>query len=105
MEAAGCGNLAPHIQHERVIDPAEWQRLYGLQHGAAFGLAHGLDQLAVFRPPVKDSKVSSCGALVARLRALLIGQAVHAGWHVLCLPVPVQMFAQLPYTVPIDSAG
>lgn len=26
-------------------------------HGAAFGLAHGLDQLAAFRPALKDAKV------------------------------------------------
>ena len=30
---------------------------YGLQHGAAFGLSHGLDQLAAFRPAPKDSRV------------------------------------------------
>ena len=38
---------------------------YSLQHGAAFGLSHGLDQLAVFRPAVHDSKVGGlyfCGA-------------------------------------------
>ncbi len=31
---------------------------YGLQHGAAFGLSHGLDQLAAFRPPPKDDRVA-----------------------------------------------
>ena len=30
---------------------------YGLQHGAAFGLSHGLDQLAAFRPAPKDAAV------------------------------------------------
>lgn len=30
---------------------------YGIEHGAVFGLSHGLSQLALFRPAVKDSKV------------------------------------------------
>ncbi|KAK9823667.1 hypothetical protein WJX72_004529 [[Myrmecia] bisecta] len=57
LQQAGIGNLRPHIKHERVISPPEWRQRYALQHGAAFGMAHGLDQLAVFRPPNKDSKV------------------------------------------------
>ena len=30
---------------------------YGLEHGAAFGLSHGLDQLAAMRPALKDAHV------------------------------------------------
>jgi phytoene dehydrogenase-like protein len=55
---AGVGDLGPHIVAESVRTPAEWQDLYGLQHGAAFGLDHGLDQLSIFRPPNKDPRVS-----------------------------------------------
>ena len=36
-------------------------RRYSLQHGSAFGLSHGLDQLALMRPPLKDPKVGMCG--------------------------------------------
>lgn len=32
-------------------------RRYGIQHGAVFGLSHGLNQLAVFRPSQVDRKV------------------------------------------------
>ena len=28
-----------------------------MEHGAAFGMDHGLDQLALFRPPLKDAKI------------------------------------------------
>ncbi len=31
---------------------------YGLRHGAAFGLAHGLGQLAALRPPNRDPRVA-----------------------------------------------
>ena len=46
---AGLGDVGSAIQHEFVIAPPDWQRMYGLRHGAAFGLSHGLDQLSLFR--------------------------------------------------------
>ena len=57
LRQAGVGDLEPHIVHEMVIDPPAWQSSYGLEHGAAFGMDHGLDQLAVFRPSVKDARL------------------------------------------------
>lgn len=38
------------ITHEVVRDPAAWRDLYALEAGAAFGLSHGLNQLALLRP-------------------------------------------------------
>lgn len=35
----------------------QWRARYGLEHGAAFGLSHGLGQLSVFRPSIRDDKV------------------------------------------------
>lgn len=58
MAAAGVHLQAQDIVHEQIRDPSQWQELYGLEHGAAFGLSHGLNQLALFRPAVKDEKVS-----------------------------------------------
>ena len=46
---AGLGDVGASIQHELVIAPPDWAARYGLRHGAAFGLAHGLDQLSLFR--------------------------------------------------------
>lgn len=57
LQRGGVGDLGPHILHESVIDPPEWRARYGLEHGAAFGMDHGLDQLAVFRPAVKDARI------------------------------------------------
>ena len=34
------------IEHEFVIQPAEWRDRYNIKNGAVFGLAHGLLQLA-----------------------------------------------------------
>jgi phytoene desaturase (3,4-didehydrolycopene-forming) len=39
---------------EVVREPAEWREMYSLEHGAAFGLSHGLNQLALFRPGCVD---------------------------------------------------
>jgi phytoene desaturase (3,4-didehydrolycopene-forming) len=49
LAEAGLGDVGAAIQHETVITPPDWQQRYGLRHGAAFGLAHGLDQLSIFR--------------------------------------------------------
>eukprot|EP00897_Mesotaenium_endlicherianum_P000927 jgi/Mesen1/10835/ME000093S10359 len=57
LEEAGCGKLSDSIVSELVYSPPVWRDMYNLQHGAAFGLAHGLDQLAYFRPDVVDPRV------------------------------------------------
>lgn len=57
LDARGFGVVRHHIVHEEVVEPKGWKDRYGLTHGAAFGLAHGLDQLAALRPPVKDERV------------------------------------------------
>ena len=49
LAEAGLGDVGAAIQHETVIAPPDWEQRYGLRHGAAFGLAHGLDQLSIFR--------------------------------------------------------
>ena len=53
FEAKGI-KLRDHIEEEFVIDPIEWERRYGIEHGAVFGLSHGMLQLATFRPAIKD---------------------------------------------------
>jgi phytoene desaturase (3,4-didehydrolycopene-forming) len=57
LAAAGIGDLRSHIVSELIIDPVEWDKRYALQHGAAFGLSHGLDQLAMLRPGCADDQV------------------------------------------------
>ncbi|QDZ25418.1 phytoene desaturase [Chloropicon primus] len=45
------------IEVESATDPEDWQKMYNLVNGSAFGLSHGLDQLAYFRPSNKDDEV------------------------------------------------
>ena len=46
---AGLGDVGAAIINETVTTPADWRQRYGLRHGAAFGLSHGLDQLSIMR--------------------------------------------------------
>lgn len=57
LAAASIDITAESILQETVTTPSQWQQQFGLTHGAAFGLSHGLNQLAVFRPSIKDRKV------------------------------------------------
>jgi phytoene desaturase (3,4-didehydrolycopene-forming) len=54
LSAAGVDLQQQHIIKEVVREPAEWRQAYALEHGAAFGLSHGLNQLAVLRPGPVD---------------------------------------------------
>ena len=53
FKEAGHGDLAAHVEHESVTTPSEWKQKFNINHGAVFGLSHGLTQLAAFRPPVR----------------------------------------------------
>ncbi len=44
-------------ESERMRSPRVSSRRHAIQHGAVFGLSHGLDQLAYFRPAIKDEQV------------------------------------------------
>ncbi|KAG1658209.1 hypothetical protein FOA52_008232 [Chlamydomonas sp. UWO 241] len=60
-EAGVCDSaeaLRACILKEMLIEPEGWAARYGLEHGAAFGLSHGLNQLAAFRPSPQDTQVS-----------------------------------------------
>jgi len=57
FQEMGCGDLAGNIVEEFVRDPEELEELYGLEHGATFGLSHGLLQLAMTRPPPRSAEV------------------------------------------------
>ena len=57
MQAANIPFSEDMIESEMVLSPPDWQARYGLQHGAAFGLSHGLRQLSLFRPAPKDPMI------------------------------------------------
>ncbi|AHY46015.1 phytoene desaturase [Rubrobacter radiotolerans] len=53
----GIEDLQSHVVHETVKTPADWQRDYNLEEGAAFGLGHGIFQVGYFRPEMKSRSV------------------------------------------------
>jgi phytoene desaturase (3,4-didehydrolycopene-forming) len=53
-QQAGSWCCAACRQQETVREPAQWRQLHGLEHGAAFGMSHGLTQLALLRPGAVD---------------------------------------------------
>eukprot|EP00890_Picochlorum_soloecismus_P006738 jgi/Picsp_1/88/NSC_00088-R1_phytoene dehydrogenase len=53
LETSGV-KLGQHIVAEKIVTPDELGAKYGLKHGAAFGLSHGLNQLSLFRPSNKE---------------------------------------------------
>lgn len=55
LAAAGVDLKQQHVVREVVQEPAQWREEYALEHGAAFGLSHGLNQLALFRPGCVDA--------------------------------------------------
>ena len=66
-KSAGA-DIESHVIHERVIDPREWRDGLGLRRGSVFGLAHGLDQLALFRPSRRSSRVDGLSFVGASTR-------------------------------------
>ena len=58
-EADGMGDLRGAVVSEFVIQPKEWEQRYNIRQGAVFGLAHGLTQLACFRPPTQTGLPAS----------------------------------------------
>ena len=68
LERSAGAAIEPHVVHERVIDPREWRDGLGLRRGSVFGLAHGLDQLALFRPSRRSSRVDGLSFVGASTR-------------------------------------
>jgi phytoene dehydrogenase-like protein len=69
----------------------QWQRRYGVEHGAAFGLSHGLNQLSVFRPSIRDGAVRGLyfvgastrpgnGVPLCMISAALADERISADW-------------------------
>lgn len=50
IKRAGYADLAPRIEYERVLTPADWDQQYEIYRGATFNLTHSLDQMLHLRP-------------------------------------------------------
>jgi phytoene desaturase len=69
-EKANLTDLEEHIQAEKVITPADWERDYNVYIGATFNLAHTIRQMLYFRPHNKFSEIDGL---------YLVGGGTHPG--------------------------
>ncbi|KAJ3274063.1 hypothetical protein HDV01_003556 [Terramyces sp. JEL0728] len=51
--------LENHIVSETVNDPIAWNQKFNLPFGSTLGLAHRFNQVAIFRPKIKDPKTDN----------------------------------------------
>ncbi|HVA91273.1 MAG TPA: phytoene desaturase family protein [Chloroflexota bacterium] len=57
IAALAAPDIRDHLVVERMVTPADWADLYGLRHGATFGLAHDFFQVGMMRPANKARAV------------------------------------------------
>ena len=48
-----------HTEVRVVLNPEQWQNMFGLYRGSGLGLAHDLNQVGGFRPKNKDEKLNN----------------------------------------------
>ncbi|HTY07863.1 MAG TPA: phytoene desaturase family protein [Candidatus Edwardsbacteria bacterium] len=70
VEKTELKDLERHIEVEKVITPADWQRGYNIYHGATFNLSHKISQMLSFRPHNRFEEFRNC---------YLVGGGTHPG--------------------------
>jgi phytoene desaturase len=63
-------DLREHIEEERIITPADWEKEHNIYYGATFNLAHNLTQMLYFRPRNEFEEIKNC---------FLVGGGTHPG--------------------------
>ena len=54
-----CSDLRDHIEVEKIITPADWEREYNVHTGAVFNLSHHLSQMMYWRPHNKFEELDN----------------------------------------------
>jgi phytoene desaturase len=70
VEKTELKDLERHIEVEKVITPADWQRDYNIYNGATFNLSHTISQMLSFRPHNRFEEFRNC---------YLVGGGTHPG--------------------------
>jgi phytoene desaturase len=52
-------DIHAHLVSRTVLDPADWEKMFGLYRGSGLGLAHNIGQIGYFRPRNKDEVLSN----------------------------------------------
>ncbi|MGA1795471.1 MAG: phytoene desaturase family protein [bacterium] len=66
----GLRDLRKHIEVEKVISPATWEKEKFVYNGATFNLAHNVGQMLMFRPHNRFEDIGNC---------YLVGGGTHPG--------------------------
>ena len=66
----GLKDLHKHIEVEKIISPADWEKDKFVYLGATFNLAHNVRQMLVFRPHNRFEDIRNC---------YLVGGGTHPG--------------------------
>ena len=59
-ERTPYGDLTPHIQHEMIVTPQDWENKYSVFLGATFNMAHSWNQMLYMRPHNQFEMFSNC---------------------------------------------
>ena len=57
LKEIGVNDLEQHIKFEVSYTPRNWQTLYNLEKGAAFGLSHNFTQVGYLRPRNRHARL------------------------------------------------
>ena len=69
-EKLGLNDIEEHIEVEKIITPADWEKDFNVYLGAVFNLSHHLDQMLWLRPHNKFEELDHC---------YLVGGGTHPG--------------------------
>lgn len=69
-ERTPYGDVTPHIQHEMILTPQDWESKFSVFLGATFNMAHSWDQMLYLRPHNEFEMFTSC---------YLVGGGTHPG--------------------------
>lgn len=70
VEKTELKDLEQHIEAEKIITPADWERDYHIYCGATFNLSHKISQMLSFRPHNRFEEFGNC---------YLVGGGTHPG--------------------------
>jgi phytoene desaturase len=56
-EQVAMEDVRQRVVFETVRTPEDWKRDYNLEHGAAFGIGHGISQVGYLRPPLASRSI------------------------------------------------
>jgi phytoene desaturase len=85
LEAFGLTDVRNHLLAEKILTPREFRLELNCEEGAAFGLAHGLDQVGYLRPHNRHPEVGNL---------YFVGASTHPGTGIPMVLISGKLVAQ-----------